>query len=179
MIEFSGVRSSWRHVGQEARLALVGVAQPLGALVELGVERDDARLVSSSSRLSASIAFWRARTSPSACSSSSFWRVTSSNGRARAAPRELGAHGAHVGRGAPAGSRLATVTRVPRPAGASISNSSISCRTPTSPRPRPVLDVYSPRRTSSRFGMPGPVVDDLDRAAASGAQWIRTSPPPA
>ena len=30
------------HVGQEARLALVGVAQALGAVVELGVEGDDA-----------------------------------------------------------------------------------------------------------------------------------------
>ena len=41
-IELSGVRNSWRHVGEKARLELVGSSQVIRLLVELGVQRDHA-----------------------------------------------------------------------------------------------------------------------------------------
>ena len=77
-----------------------------------------------------------------------------------------------------AGRRLATATRVPAPAGAAISKSSISSRTPIRPRPRPVADVYSPRRIWSRFGIPGPS-STTTTISFSAEQLIRTSPLPA
>ena len=159
------------HVGQEARLHLVGAAQVGRLLVELGVERDDAavgvlqlaveplELVLALAQLPAS-----ARSSSWFCCWTSLERVVGVGGASSRLRRAISSIGPSAAR--PAGSILPSTMVVPRPGPVSISNWSIRRRAPTMPRPMPVDERSGRRGSSSRSAMPGP--RSLTRTSSSG-----------